>query len=97
MCRYAIDLQPMLKVLAGQENIERLLHIDVPVNLSKLRYFYIDEIDAYFVNKVDHDQKAAHRRVRSIQFYFLNRLIFTLNRSLNISKQNMVFMLHVYV
>jgi fatty acid amide hydrolase 2 len=32
MCRYASDLQPMLKVLAGPEYIERLLHIDVPVN-----------------------------------------------------------------
>jgi hypothetical protein len=32
MCRYASDLLPMLKVLAGPENIERLLHIDVPVN-----------------------------------------------------------------
>jgi fatty acid amide hydrolase 2 len=32
MCRYACDLQPMLKVLAGPEYIERLLHIDVPVN-----------------------------------------------------------------
>ena len=97
MCRYAIDLQPMLKVLAGPENIERLLHIDVPVNLSQLRYFYIDEIDAYFVNRVDHDQKAAHRRVRSILFILQNQLIFISNRSLNISKINMVFMLHVYV
>ena len=32
MCRYACDLQPMLKVLAGLDNIERLLHIDVPVS-----------------------------------------------------------------
>ncbi len=32
MCRYACDLQPMLKVLAGLENVERLLHIDVPVS-----------------------------------------------------------------
>ncbi|CAF4539711.1 unnamed protein product, partial [Rotaria sp. Silwood2] len=29
MCRYACDLQPMLKVLAGSHNIERLLHFDV--------------------------------------------------------------------
>ncbi|UJR16507.1 hypothetical protein I4U23_003409 [Adineta vaga] len=63
ICRYACDLQPMLKALAGPENIERLLHIDVPVDLSKLRYFYIDEIDADFVNKVEYDQKRAHRRV----------------------------------
>ncbi|CAF3277487.1 unnamed protein product [Rotaria socialis] len=63
MCRYACDLQPMLKILAGSKNIEKLLHIDVPVDLSKLRYFYIDEIDAYFVNKVERDQQLAHRRV----------------------------------
>ena len=35
MCRYACDLQPMLKVLAGAENIERLLHIDVSVSKSR--------------------------------------------------------------
>lgn len=40
MCRYACDLQPMLKVLAGAENIERLLHIDLPVNKSLILKFY---------------------------------------------------------
>ena len=102
MCRYACDLQPMLKVLAGSDNIERLLHIDVPVsysivlvrlrtyrmadraivifsclfqvNLSKLRYFYIDEMDAYYINKVDRDQKRAHRRVS--HFFLSNRNVF---------------------
>lgn len=34
MCRYACDLQPMLKVLAGTQNIEKLLHIDTPVSNS---------------------------------------------------------------
>ncbi|UJR29943.1 hypothetical protein I4U23_017490 [Adineta vaga] len=63
MCRFADDLQPMLKALAGEENIERLLNFNSSVDLSKLRYFYIDEMDAYFVNKVDHDQKQAHRQV----------------------------------
>jgi hypothetical protein len=38
MCRYACDLQPMLKVLAGAENIEKLLHIDISV--SKIYKFY---------------------------------------------------------
>ena len=40
------------------------LYLFNQINLSKLRYFYIDEIDAYFVNRVDHDQKLAHHRVR---------------------------------
>ena len=35
------------------------------VDLSKLRYFYIDEMDACFVNNVDREQKLAHRRVSS--------------------------------
>ena len=38
MCRYACDLQPMLKVLAGAENIEKLLHIDASV--SKIYKFH---------------------------------------------------------
>ncbi|CAF3520795.1 unnamed protein product [Rotaria sp. Silwood1] len=63
MCRYACDLQPMLKVLAGPENVNKFVDIDTSVDLSKLRYFYIDEMDAYFVNKIDEEQKLAHRRV----------------------------------
>ena len=69
----------MLKVLAGYENIDKLLQIDtlvrfnifqfqflfvlLKVDLSKLRYFYIDDMESYFVNKVDREQRAAHRRV----------------------------------
>jgi hypothetical protein len=37
MCRYACDLQPMLKVLAGAEKIEKLLHIDIPVSEQILK------------------------------------------------------------
>lgn len=33
MCRYAVDLQPMFKVLAGPENLPRLLNFDTPVRL----------------------------------------------------------------
>jgi hypothetical protein len=93
MCRYACDLHPMLKVLAGSENIDKLLNIDVPVrfnrenisvffvflfkvDLSKLRYFYIDEMDAYFVNKVDREQRVAHRRVNLIKIKSIFKSIF---------------------
>lgn len=31
MCRYACDLEPMLKVLAGPSNIHKLLDIDASV------------------------------------------------------------------
>ncbi len=34
MCRYAYDLQPMLKVLTGPEYIDRLLNIHNTVRLS---------------------------------------------------------------
>lgn len=35
MCRFACDLQPMLKVLAGHENVGRLLNIDTAVCVKK--------------------------------------------------------------
>lgn len=66
MCRYAVDLRPMLRVLAGKENVEKLLELDTTVDLRRLRYFYVDEMDAYFVSKVDRDQRRAHRRVSSM-------------------------------
>ena len=34
MCRYACDLQPMLKVLAGPEHIDKLLNIHDSVRFS---------------------------------------------------------------
>ncbi|CAF0767404.1 unnamed protein product [Adineta steineri] len=67
MCRYACDLHPMLQALAGLENISKLLDFNTSVDLSKLRYFYIDEMDAYFVNKIDREQRLAHRQV--VQYF----------------------------
>jgi len=63
MCRYASDLHLMLKVLAGEQYIPRLTHFNTPVDLRQLRYYYIDDIDAYFVNRISSEQKKAHRRV----------------------------------
>ncbi|CAF4405949.1 unnamed protein product, partial [Rotaria magnacalcarata] len=37
----------------------RYTHVD----LSKPCYFYVDEVDAYCVNKLDPEQKLAHRQV----------------------------------
>ena len=31
MCRYASDLSPMLRILAGPENLTKLVDIDTPV------------------------------------------------------------------
>ena len=36
MCRYACDLQPMLKVLAGHEHIDKLLNIQNTVRVNNI-------------------------------------------------------------
>ncbi len=49
MCRYACDLQPMLKILAGHEHIDKLLNIhntvrfknsDLESSCTTLLYFH---------------------------------------------------------
>lgn len=42
MCRYACDLSPMLRVMAGAEADK--LRLDVSVDLSKLKIFYIEDL-----------------------------------------------------
>lgn len=42
MCRYACDLAPMLKVMAGSE--AGRLNLDEPVDLKKLKVFYIEDL-----------------------------------------------------
>lgn len=42
--RYVDDIKPILRVMAG-ENISKLNDFDMPVDLKKLRIFYIDECD----------------------------------------------------
>lgn len=42
MTRYACDLSPMLKVLAGPKASK--LRLDEPVDLSKLKIFYVEEL-----------------------------------------------------
>ncbi len=42
MCRYARDLMPVYKVLAGAKNTT-LLRLDEPVNVKKLRLFYMED------------------------------------------------------
>lgn len=62
MCRYASDLIPMLKVLAGP-NVKKL-KLDEPVDLKKLRIFYMeDDGGNFWISKVDPELKAAQKRV----------------------------------
>lgn len=42
MCRYASDMKPLLKILAG-ERLDKL-KLDEPVELSKLKVYYIEEL-----------------------------------------------------
>lgn len=62
MSRFACDLKPMLRVMAG-DNAEKL-RLDEPVNLSSLKYFY-QESDggAFFVSPVDYDIRVAMDKV----------------------------------
>ncbi len=64
MCRYACDLQPMLKVLAGPENIHKLLDINIPVRFRLLHTFTLQcntttnvniskFIEIYYTVKID--------------------------------------------
>ncbi|KFM75690.1 Fatty-acid amide hydrolase 2, partial [Stegodyphus mimosarum] len=42
LCRYATDLIPMMKVLAGKN--ESLLRLDIPVKLNELKIYYIEDV-----------------------------------------------------
>jgi hypothetical protein len=44
MCRYACDLQPMLKVLAGHQHIEKLLNIQNTVRVTDTYTFLFSSI-----------------------------------------------------
>lgn len=62
MSRFACDLKPMLKIMAGK-NAE-ILNLDEPVNLSSLKYFYQEnDGGAYFVSPVDYDLRVAMDKV----------------------------------
>ncbi|CAL1590785.1 unnamed protein product [Knipowitschia caucasica] len=62
MCRYAEDLLPMLKIMAGA-NVDKL-SLNKKVDLKKLRFFTLPSCgDALFTNSVSEDLKQAQRKV----------------------------------
>lgn len=62
MCRYAQDLAPILKVLAGKN--ADMLNLDNKVDISKLKFYYMeDDGGQYFVSPVDPEIKEAMRSV----------------------------------
>jgi fatty acid amide hydrolase 2 len=63
MCRYAVDLLPMLSVLAGS-GAGKLLTLDKTVDFKQLKIFYMDEIQSSSLPpKVDFEMKNATHKV----------------------------------
>ncbi|XP_060612302.2 fatty-acid amide hydrolase 2 [Anolis sagrei] len=62
MCRYAEDLEPMLRVMAGP-NISKL-KLDEPVSLEKIKFYSMEhDGGSVFVCRVDREIIQAHRKV----------------------------------
>lgn len=62
MCRFAVDLKPMLKIISGEN--ANLLKLDEPVNLDSIKFFYQeDDGGGYLVSPVDVDIKNSLRKV----------------------------------
>ncbi|XP_013068648.2 fatty-acid amide hydrolase 2-like [Biomphalaria glabrata] len=63
MCRYASDLIPMLKVMAGPEKVANL-KLDVKVEISKLRVISVpDDSGSLMVSKVEKELVEIQRKV----------------------------------
>lgn len=63
MCRYAQDLLPALKVLAGKENAETL-RLDTKVDISTINFYYMEDDGGQFLTSlVDPEIKEAMRKV----------------------------------
>lgn len=60
--RYSKDLMPIFKVLTGPENCS-VLKLDEPVDLKKLRYFYITESGDLKVGPISSDLKNCMKKV----------------------------------
>nr|XP_002734462.1 PREDICTED: fatty-acid amide hydrolase 2-A-like [Saccoglossus kowalevskii] len=62
MCRFAEDLEPMFRVLAGEEGLSKL-KMDTTVDLKSLRYFTIvDDGDAGYCSRVSQELRDAQAK-----------------------------------
>lgn len=61
MTRHAVDLKPILKIIAG-ENSEKL-NLDKPVDINKLKFFYQFSSEAPVTDAVDPDILMAMKKV----------------------------------
>lgn len=61
--RYAVDLLPMLKVIAVKEKLP-LLKLNEPVDVKKLKIYYQEnDLGGHLVSPVDKDIQEAFRKV----------------------------------
>uniref|UniRef100_A0A914EAV7 Amidase domain-containing protein n=1 Tax=Acrobeloides nanus TaxID=290746 RepID=A0A914EAV7_9BILA len=64
LCRYAEDLSLVLKVIAGEKS-DTILHLSQPVDIKKLKIFYMEGIRSPYVENPNNDvinvlRKAVH-------------------------------------
>jgi len=62
MARYASDLLPLFKTLVSPEK-KQLLLLDSPVDVKKLKYYYIPENNMKLCNPMGNDQKDMMNRI----------------------------------
>ncbi|TKR93934.1 hypothetical protein L596_008296 [Steinernema carpocapsae] len=66
MCRYAKDLQIMLKIFAGEE-AENQLQLSRPISVRNLRIFYMEGIHHFLTESLHEDCKWALKR--AVQYF----------------------------
>jgi len=80
MCRYAEDLLPTLRILAGP-NVDRL-NLYSPVDFQRLRIFYMDSIHSIMISKPDTEMiDAMHRAMKYFEMRY-NTMCYRLDLSL---------------
>lgn len=63
ICRFAVDLKPMLKVIANDEDLAKL-RLDEPVDVRKIKVFYQEnDGGGHLVSPVDKDIQEAFQKV----------------------------------
>lgn len=63
MCRFAVDLKPMLKVIANEADLPKL-RLDEPVDVRKIKIFYQEnDGGGHLVSPVDKDLQEAFQKV----------------------------------
>ena len=67
MCRYSVDLEPLLRIMAGPHGVAKL-KLDDHVDLRKLRYFSMgDNVDHYtLVSKLDPELEDIQNKVSHV-------------------------------